>query len=158
MRSDRPPSPGALVRVFARPVVVRTAALLAVSVAGSSVAAADGSSDAAIGLGLLLLALPVAVAVVWAGVDGVRTGRRARPATPVVRVWIVTAIATGVVQAVQVPVAAALSGGEPTVAVLVDALFGLAPFVAVTVGVPALVTLAVARTVSIPRDEDRSPR
>lgn len=87
-----------------------------------------------LGLGMLLFAAFVVVAVAWGTVDG-----RDGPALPAVVTWFLVALATGVVM----PVATTLVNGQWAPTTLVRDTLATLPFVMVLVYPPALVGIAI---------------
>jgi hypothetical protein len=102
------------------------------------------SSDAAedpLGLGLLVFAVYVVVALVWGLVDGVRHG-----AGSSLVVWLLVGLATGCL----LPVISAVDAGSADD--LGDDLAGTIPFFTLLVLVPAAIGIAVGAVVRAVRD------
>jgi hypothetical protein len=132
------------VRALVPAVAVRTGALVALAATGWLVSAADGSPDANIGLGMLLLGSLVLAVVVWGAVDGLRSVRQGRPDRDGLLVWLLSAAKFGLLVSAATGVGVAVTEGDVPLGPLLSASFTWAAFVAV----PGAVAYGVARSIA----------
>jgi hypothetical protein len=131
-------------RALAPAVAVRTGALVALAATGWLVSAADGSPDANIGLGMLLLGSLVLAVVVWGAVDGLRSVRQGQPDRDGLLVWLLSAATFGLVVSAATGVGVAVTEGDVPVGPLLSASFTCAAFVAV----PGAVAYGLSRGIA----------
>lgn len=125
-------------------ILLRTAVLAAIWLAGVLGATQLGDRDggANIGVGLLMFALLLTAAGAWGAADSVR-----QPHQQVVITWVAVAAAMGLL----VPVSTYVAESGSSWRVLVSDLIQVGPFIAALVAAPALLGGLLARSVSARR-------
>ena len=130
-------------RSYVLPVLVRTAGLAAVSWAFWILGDVIEPADEDFTWLLAFIAVLVGIATLWAAVDGVRSAWRGDPARVGLVIWLLVAVAAGVLQPVLVTLQD-LATGRPIGELRLGSDLRVALFYAVLVAVPAVLIFGVA--------------